>query len=148
VVVAISIGAAIGYIGEALTSYLISSDIVNASVLLRGARRGSGMSQRELARRVGLTQASVSRIERGVVSPTVATLDRLLRECGWEVDAVRRHGEGVDRTLIQERLRLKPGGRIREGEIEWEEIDALRRAAQRGRQRRSRSPDSSNAGAA
>src|SRR5437867_470767 len=113
---------------------------MKASVLLQGARRSAGLSQRELARRSGMPQAAVSRIERGVVSPTVATLDRLLRECGWELDALRRHGEGVDRTLIQARLRMSPAQRLRQGEIEWEEVDALRRAAERGRRKRLQRP--------
>jgi transcriptional regulator with XRE-family HTH domain len=113
---------------------------MNASVLLRGARRGAGLSQRELARRAGQPQASVSRIERGVVSPTVDTLDRLLRECGWEVEALRRRGEGVDRTLIQQRLRMTPRQRIRQGEIEWEEVDAFRRAGERYSGTRDRHP--------
>jgi hypothetical protein len=75
-------------------------------------------------------QAAVSRIERGVVSPTVVTLERLLRECGWELEAVRQRGD-VDRTLIRERLAMTPGERVRAAEREWEEADAFRRAARR-----------------
>jgi transcriptional regulator with XRE-family HTH domain len=103
---------------------------VNAATMLRGARRGAGLSQRELARRADVTQASVSRIERGVVSPTMDTLNRLLRECGWELEAVLRRGD-VDRSLIRERLAMTPTQRIRAAEREWEEVDAFRRSARK-----------------
>jgi hypothetical protein len=80
-----------------------------------------------------MPQAAVSRIERGVVSPTVATLDRLLRECGFEIEAVPRPGEGVDRTLIWERLRMTPGQRARRAVIEWKETKVFREVALRDR---------------
>lgn len=103
---------------------------MNASTLLRTARSQSGLSQRELGRRAKTPQATVSRVERGVVSPTVDTLERLLRQCGAELTVAVRPGDGVDRTLIRERLRLSPGQRIREAEREWGETEAFRRAIQ------------------
>lgn len=45
--------------------------------LLRQARRRHGLDQRTLAGRAGTTQAAISRIERGLVSPSLGTLDRL-----------------------------------------------------------------------
>ncbi|HEY3209516.1 MAG TPA: helix-turn-helix transcriptional regulator [Actinomycetota bacterium] len=108
---------------------------MNASVLLRGARSRSGLSQRELARRAGMRQPAVSRIERGVVSPTVDTLDRLLSQCGRELEAAERPSYDVDRTLIRERLRLTPGERVRLAELEWRRTQPFRRAAARARQR-------------
>jgi transcriptional regulator with XRE-family HTH domain len=86
------------------------------------------MSQRELARRTGMTQASVSRIERGVVSPSVDTLARLLRECGVDLVAVPRRGD-VDRTLIRERIRLTSAQRARLAVAEWRGMAPFRRAA-------------------
>jgi transcriptional regulator with XRE-family HTH domain len=53
--------------------------------LLRHARAGAGLSQRELARRAGTSQAMVARIERGQQSPSLATLERLVRACGREL---------------------------------------------------------------
>src|SRR4051794_2175903 len=50
--------------------------------LLREARRRHGLTQRTLAERAGTTQAEVSRIERGEVSPSLSTLDRLLTAMG------------------------------------------------------------------
>jgi transcriptional regulator with XRE-family HTH domain len=45
---------------------------------LRSVRELNGMSQRELARRAGVPNSSVSMIEQGRVSPSVETLTRLL----------------------------------------------------------------------
>src|SRR3990172_11455657 len=86
---------------------------MRAGALVRQARREAGLGQRELARRVGVPQPTISRIERGLASPRFETLDRLLRECGLELELAPRPGRDVDRTLITERLRLTPGERAR-----------------------------------
>jgi transcriptional regulator with XRE-family HTH domain len=67
------------------------------------------LSQRELARRAGVAQPVLSRIERGHAAPRFETLDRLLGQCGKWLELVERPGLGVDRKLIRDRLRLTPG---------------------------------------
>ena len=62
--------------------------------LLKEARNRAGLTQRELARRAGTSQAMVARIERGQQSPSVATLERLVRACGLEL-RVETAGEGA-----------------------------------------------------
>ena len=47
---------------------------MTAAELLRDARRRHGLTQRQLAARARTSQAAISRIERGLVSPTVGTL--------------------------------------------------------------------------
>jgi uncharacterized protein len=54
------------------------------SELIRSTRRRLGLSQRQLALRAGTTQAAVSRIERGLVSPTFTTLRELMLAMGEE----------------------------------------------------------------
>jgi len=98
-----------------------------AGALLKEARRAARLSQRELARRAGVAQPVLSRIERGHASPRFETLDRLLRECGRGLELVERHGLGVDRTLIRDRLRLSPGQRARLAVREWERTRAFDR---------------------
>ncbi|HXF72406.1 MAG TPA: helix-turn-helix transcriptional regulator [Actinomycetota bacterium] len=100
---------------------------MDAAIVLREARRAAGLGQRELARRAGIPQPTLSRIERGRESPRFATLDHLLRECGKALDLVDRPGLGVDRTLIRDRLRLSPGQRARLAALEWRRTRAVAR---------------------
>ena len=50
--------------------------------LIRRTRGERGLDQAALARRAGTTQAYVSRVERGLVSPSLPTLERLLHAMG------------------------------------------------------------------
>lgn len=54
--------------------------------VIRNARARHGLTQATLARRAGTTQKHVSRSERGEISPSVATLDRLLRAMGERLE--------------------------------------------------------------
>jgi hypothetical protein len=62
---------------------------MTVSELLREARVAAGLSQAELARRAGTSQPAVSRYESGESSPSVRTLERLLRAAGQRVDLTR-----------------------------------------------------------
>ncbi|MBS1861334.1 MAG: helix-turn-helix domain-containing protein [Actinobacteria bacterium] len=55
---------------------------MTSAELIRDARRRHGLSQRRLALRAGASQAWLSRIEQGKVSPSVESLDRLLSVMG------------------------------------------------------------------
>ena len=59
---------------------------MDAATLLRKERRRRGLTQGELARRAGTSQAAVARYERGHVSPAVSTLERLLRAAGAQLE--------------------------------------------------------------
>jgi transcriptional regulator with XRE-family HTH domain len=104
---------------------------VDARSIVLEARLGAGLSQRELARRSGVPQASISRIERALVSPRTETLDRLLRACGRDVGLVLRPGTGLDRSLIRDKLRLTTAERARLAVKEWEKTRAFDRAVRR-----------------
>lgn len=52
---------------------------------VKNARRGKGVSQMELARRVGTSQAHISRLERGGLNPTVELLYRIATEMEMKV---------------------------------------------------------------
>lgn len=56
----------------------------NAQVLL-DARKRAGLTQAELARRIGANKSYISRVERGLTIPTVATLYRLAAAMGLAV---------------------------------------------------------------
>jgi len=76
-----------------------------------GARRGAGLSQRELARRSGVPQPTIARIERGQQIPRVDTLMRMLDACGFELRLGPKRGKDVDVSLIDGWLRLTPAER-------------------------------------
>lgn len=52
------------------------------SVWLVGYRAEHGLSQRELAARVGMAQTAIARLEQGDVEPKLSTLLRLARALG------------------------------------------------------------------
>lgn len=85
---------------------------MDAARILRTARRSAGLSQRDLAEVSGVKQPAIARIESGSVVPRADTLDRLLKSCGQELHMRERLGEGVDRTLIREMLKLTPVERL------------------------------------
>lgn len=101
--------------------------MLSAAAILRQARYGAGLDQRELAARSGVPQSTVARIETGRTVPRLDTLDRLLRACDVTLAPVERPGSGVDRTLIRARLRLTPGERARLAVREWQRTAFLRR---------------------
>lgn len=85
---------------------------MRAAQMLRDARRTAGLTQRELAQRARMPQATVGRIESGQVSPRVDTLETLLRAAGSELRVGHRPGVGIDRTQIRELLRQTPMQRL------------------------------------
>lgn len=89
---------------------------MTAGAILRTARSRHGLSQRQLAIRARTSQAAISRIECGLVSPTVATLSELLRLMNEELVLEAREVDwGHDRTLIAQTLMMTPAERIDHG---------------------------------
>lgn len=81
--------------------------------LLRSARRRHGLSQQQLAARARTSQAAISRIERNLVSPSVATLASLLDLMGEELKlAAEPIDYGHDRTLIRANLEKSVAQRL------------------------------------
>lgn len=86
---------------------------------LRAARHSAHMTQRQLAAAAGTSQAAISEIERGVVTPRVDRLQRLLGLTQHEL-VVRRLGEPADErapepdelALMRRNLELTPAERL------------------------------------
>ena len=55
-------------------------------------REKAGLTQVELAERTGISQADISRIERGATSPTAKTLQRIAEALNAEVRLVAKTG--------------------------------------------------------
>lgn len=92
---------------------------MTAGELLRETRKSHGLTQKQLAIRARTSQAAVSRIERDVVSPSVATLAELLRMMNEELVLDARQVDwGHDPTLIELNLRVSPAERI-ERQASW-----------------------------
>ena len=85
---------------------------MKASRMLLWARLQAGLTQRELAARGKTAQSTISRIESGQMDPSVGTLGRLLRACGYDLWVEPRLGQGVDTTQLRERLALSPAERL------------------------------------
>jgi transcriptional regulator with XRE-family HTH domain len=58
--------------------------------LIRGARRGAGITQLELAGRAGTAQPAVAAYESGGKTPNLATLERLLGACDYDMEVLAR----------------------------------------------------------
>jgi transcriptional regulator with XRE-family HTH domain len=93
--------------------------------LIRYSRRKAGLTPRQLAERAGVPQPTIARIESGAVSPRLATVDRLLVECGVRLVVEDRPGQGIDRTAIRELLRLTPTERLELAAAEANALEAI-----------------------
>lgn len=84
--------------------------------LLRDARQRHGLTQAQLAARARTSQAAISRIERGLVSPSVGTLAELLDLMGEQlVLEAHQIDYGHDRTLLRENLARSVSERLDHG---------------------------------
>ena len=85
-------------------------DINEPGTLIRTRREQLGLSQRTLALRAGTTQAAVSRIERGLTTPTWETVRALLLAMGYEPEVTARRLPGRWDPLHLAELRERPPG--------------------------------------
>jgi transcriptional regulator with XRE-family HTH domain len=65
---------------------LVAGELEDIGTRLRGERDRVGISQRELARRVGLSPSMISQIESGQSKPSVSTLYGIVTELGVSLD--------------------------------------------------------------
>jgi len=85
-------------------------------LILRG-RKAAGLTQAQLAARVGVTQSTVSRWERGIEAPSLESADLVLSSVGMVIRLDTRSpsapvDDGVDRAQIQAKLRMTPEERL------------------------------------
>jgi transcriptional regulator with XRE-family HTH domain len=117
-------------------------DISKSAAFLREVRRAGGLTQRDLAERAGTSQPAIARIENGLASPTLSTLERLVAAAGYDVKlnliprspadpVVERYKRDVDRTLLRENLKKTVDQRLL-ALVELQEAAAeVRRAGRR-----------------
>lgn len=59
------------------------------SQILLDARKDAQMTQAELAERINVTKSYISRIEKGLITPSVATFYRIMNALGMRVEVVK-----------------------------------------------------------
>ena len=94
--------------------------------LIREARLAEGLTQAALARRLGITQPAIARLEAAGDEVTVATLQRALNAMGRALvlQAVQRPSS-IDETLLHGTLALTPDQRLASFERSYENVRHL-----------------------
>jgi transcriptional regulator with XRE-family HTH domain len=87
--------------------------VISPGDIVKQARAAAGLSQTELADRMGTTQSAVARLESRRSNPRVETLDRAVASTGQRVTVSVEPGFGLDETLIASALRIEPRDRLR-----------------------------------
>jgi transcriptional regulator with XRE-family HTH domain len=107
--------------------------MLQASTVIRDARRAAGLTQAGLASRMGVAQSVVARLEAPGSNPTWETVSRALRAAGHELSLAQRSRPQAELDLAQlrERLRLTPGERLRAFESSQRNLRALTAKASR-----------------
>lgn len=84
--------------------------------LVREARKRAGLTQAELARRVGSTQPAIARLESGRVQPTFDRVVELLRACGFDLLLQLEPRDSSDWAQARDRLARTVDDRVAENE--------------------------------
>lgn len=102
--------------------------------LIRSRRVAHELTQRQIALRAGTTQEAISRLERDELSPSVATLERLLGALGETLElSALRAPLNVDRGHLRDQRRRTPAQRLALA-MSWNRLGGeLARAGRRAR---------------
>ncbi len=113
----------------------------SGGVLLRAARRRSGLTQAELAARAGVPRTMISAYERGVRDATLLTLERMVRAAGFVLEVRLVPARAAEADLAD--LEAQFDSEVQFGPAEQEAWEALTRTIGTGddaRRRRARAP--------
>jgi len=92
----------------------VAGELEDIGTRLREERDRVGISQRELARRIGLSASMISQIESGQSKPSVSTLYEIVTELGVSLDAIFGGGNGSAAEPGNENG-AGPGGAVHHG---------------------------------
>ena len=84
---------------EARQAYWAAMRAFHIGEEVRRLRTERGLSQRELAERMGVTQSVVARLEAGGVEPRLSTLDRVAQALNVELEVHFQAGTPRDRAV-------------------------------------------------
>jgi transcriptional regulator with XRE-family HTH domain len=80
--------------------------------IIKEARLRAGISQEQLAKRLGTKQSVVARWETGATSPSFETVVRVVRSCGFDLYFSMANYDDQDDRLVDDHLRMSPKQRI------------------------------------
>lgn len=79
---------------------------------LQALRKGKNYSQRELARRSGLTHTTISAIEAGRIDPSLGTLKRILSACEVRMGEFFQPTQGLTAVVQREQIATVTSGGV------------------------------------
>ncbi len=85
---------------------------MDAAAIVKRARRAAGLTQAELARRAGVSQPEIARLEAAGANPRISTLNKVVAATGHRLVLDLDRAAGIDETLIAASLRLPPAERL------------------------------------
>lgn len=97
--------------------------------LIAEARKRAGLTQAELARRLGTHQSVVARWETGRSRPDFDTVVRAVRAAGFDLDVSLVAADDHDLSLIRRELTLLPHQRLSAMVAAVRALDAMAAAA-------------------
>jgi transcriptional regulator with XRE-family HTH domain len=101
---------------------------VDAGSLVASARGSSGVTVRELAARAGVAGSTITRVQAGVVDPTVYTLARVLAAAGYELRLSATRTDAIRTPQLADLVDAwtRKGGEVRLAWPRWRGLlDAL-----------------------
>jgi transcriptional regulator with XRE-family HTH domain len=102
---------------------------MSSATIIRSARKRAGLTQAELAGRLGKSQSEIGRWERGQARPSFETLTQVVRACGLDLTAQVSAADDSYAPHIERMLRLRPADRVRRAAEHANSLRMMRRAA-------------------
>lgn len=101
--------------------------------LIREARKRAGLTQTELAVRVGTTQSAIARLERGMGKPTMQRISELVEACGLELQVRLVPADDHDWSMVADNASLDTEERVMRALASIRLAEEVRAAGQRQR---------------
>ncbi|NNN02335.1 MAG: helix-turn-helix transcriptional regulator [Acidimicrobiaceae bacterium] len=117
-----------------INTYMYYAECMVSGDLIKEARLRAGLTQCELGARLGKSQSVIARWERDDVSPSLETVRKVVRACGFDLTFFMSKFDDSNVTIIDQNLRMTPAQRFADlmARIEFHDRRAQRMASRRG----------------
>ncbi len=85
---------------------------MSSSNLVKLVRLRAGLTQAELAARCDTTQSAIARIERGASEPSMARVEAIARECGFDITIAVTPIDQNEEETLRRNLQMTPDERV------------------------------------